>query len=338
MALEGRRETVLKIIIKDYITGAVPVASKIIVDKYGLKLSSATIRNDIACLEEEGYVTHPHRSAGSVPTDKAYRYYVESIGEDIELPPLEQYLLYQLFQETKEEIEQWLKLIAAFLARFVHNMAVITSPRVIHSRLKYFDLVALQDFVALLILVLYGAKVKQQVLSFNRKFTQDELTKLANKLNSIYVGMTSGEILTNEAELSPEEKQVSQCLVKMVDTEDKLEYGKPYLKGLRLMLSQPEFANNPKTLNILEMLEGENWLRNISCQEFSERGIKVIIGEENLEPSLQDLSLIISPYGIPNKVGGIVGVLGPKRMDYARAISSLNCLSTLLSNSVAEYI
>ena len=336
MILEGRREAVLRIIVKDYITGTVPIASKAIVDRYGLEVSPATIRNDIACLEEEGYVTHPHHSAGSMPTDKAYRYYVELIGEDIELPPGEQYLIYHLLQETRGEIERWLRLAAVLLAHFVRNMAIVTSPRATHSRLKYFDLVALQDFVALLISVLYGAKVKQQVLSFSRRFTQDELTKLANKLTAIYAGMTSSEILANKAELSSEEKQISQCLAKMMDTEDKLEYGEPYLEGLRLMLSQPEFANNPKTLNILEILEGEDWLRKISCQELSRGGVKAIIGEENPEPSLQDLSLIISPYGIPDKASGIVGVLGPKRMDYARAISSLNYLSMLLSNSIAS--
>ncbi len=336
MVLEGRKETVLRIIVKDYITGAVPVASKAIADKYGLEVSSATIRNDIACLEEEGYVTHPHRSAGSMPTDKAYRYYVESISGDIELSSSEQYLIQHLLREAREEIEQWLKLATAWLAHLVHNVAIATSPRATHYRLKYLDLVVLHDFVALLVLVLYGAKVKQQVLSFNKRITQDELAKLANKLNFVYAGMTSSEILAHTAELSPEEKQVSQCLAKMIAAEDKLEHGKPYLDGLHLMLRQPEFANNPKTLNILEMLEGENWLRNISCQEISKGEVKVIIGEENPEPSLQGLSLIISPYGIPDKASGIVGVLGPKRMDYARAISSLSCLSVLLSNSIAS--
>jgi len=119
--------------------------------------------------------------------------------------------------------------------------------------------------------------------------------------------------------------------------EDKLEYGEPYLEGLRLLLSQPEFTNSSRTLSILEMLEGENWLRNIFRQESSKRGVKVVIGGENPEPALQDLSLIASQYGIPDRASGIVGVIGPKRMDYAKAISSLTSLSTLLSNSVVEY-
>ena len=338
MDVRERRETVLRVIIEDYITGTVPVASKAIVEKYGLKVSPATIRNDTVYLEREGYIIHPHHSAGSVPTDKAYRYYVESIGEEIELSPAEQHLIHQISQEAKEELEQWLKTLAALLARLVHNLVVITTPKATRCRFKHLDLVALQDFMALLIVVLYEAKVSRQVLSFNRKVSQDELTKLANKLTFFYAGMTSSEILAKKEGLSPEESQISECLAAMIAAEDKLEYGEPYLEGLRLLLSQPEFTNSPSMLSILEVLEGEDWLRNIFYQEFSKRGMKVVIGEENPEPALQGLSLVASQYGVPDKASGIVGVIGPKRMDYAKAISSLNWLSALLSNSVAEYI
>jgi heat-inducible transcriptional repressor len=338
MAVRERRETVLRVIIEDYITRAVPVASNAIVEKYGLKVSPATIRNDTAYLEREGYIIHPHHSAGSVPTDKAYRYYVELIGEEIELPCVERDLIYQISQETREELEQWLKTVAALLARLVHNLVVITTPKAVHCRFKHLDLVALQDFMALLIVVLYEAKVRRQVLSFNRKVSQDGLSKIANKLTSIYTGMTSSEISAKKEGLSPEERMISECLAEIVAAEDRLEYGEPYLEGLRLLLSQPEFINSPRALKILEVLEGEDWLRNIFCQEFSRGGVKVVIGEENPEPALQDLSLIASQYGIPDKASGIVGVIGPRRMDYAKAISSLSCLSTLLSNSVAEYI
>jgi len=190
----------------------------------------------------------------------------------------------------------------------------------------------------LLIVVLYEAKVRRQVLSFSRKVSQDELAKTANKLTSIYTGMTSSEILAKKEGLSSEERQVAECLAEIVAAEDRLEYGEPYLEGLRLLLGQPEFANSPRILEILEALEGEDWLRNIFCQEFSKGGVKIVIGGENPEPALRDLSLIASQYGVPDKASGIVGVIGPRRMDYAKAISSLNCLSVFLSDSVAEYI
>jgi len=338
MAMRERREAVLRAIIEDYITRASPVSSSAVAEKYGLKVSPATIRNDTASLEREGYVIHPYHSAGSVPTDKAYRYYVELIGEEVELPGVEEYLVRQISQEAKEELEQWLRTVAALLARLVHNLVVITTPKTVRCRFKHLDLVALEDFMGLLIVVLCEAKVRRQVLPFTRKVSQDELTELANKLTYIYGGLTGSEISTKREGLSTEEKQLSESLMDIMAAEDKLEYGAPYLEGLRLLLGQPEFAGSPRILGILEVLEGEDWLRNIFRQESGKGGVKVVIGEENPEPALQDLSLIASQYGLLNEARGIVGVIGPKRMDYARAISSLNCLSTLLSNSVAEYI
>lgn len=336
--MKERRETVLRVIIEDYITRAAPVASSAIVEKYGLKVSPATIRNDTAYLEREGYVVHPHRSAGSIPTDKAYRYYVELIGAEIELPRVEQYLVHQVSQETKEELEQWLRTVAALLARLVRNLVVITTPKAVRCRFKHLDLVALQDFMALLIVVLYEANVRRQVVSFDRKVSQDELTRLANRLTSLYGGMTGSEILAKREGLSSDEMQLSESLAEIMAAQDKPDYGEPYLEGLRMLLSQPEFTNSPRILGILEVLEGEDWLRNTFSQESGGGGVKIVIGDENPEPALQDLSLLASRYGVLDKASGIVGVIGPKRMDYAKAISSLNCLSALLSDSVAEYI
>ena len=338
MILGERRGDVLRIIIEGYIVRAAPVASKAIADRYGLKVSPATIRNDTAYLEQEGYITHPHHSAGSIPTDKAYRHYVELMSSRVDTASMEQEFIEQLFDETRDELEQWLKLAAELLARFVHNMVVITPPKSTQCRLKYLDLVSLQDFMVLLVLVLREAKLRRQVLVFDKKLNQDELTKLANRLTSIYAGMGSDEILASRTGLSAEETQITECLADIIATEDRLEYGEPCFEGLRLMLSQPEFATGRRILNILEVLEGEEWLRNMFYSELSKGEVRAIIGEENQEPALRGLSLLVSRYGIPDKASGIIGVIGPKRMDYVKAISSLSYLSTLLSTSVAEYI
>ncbi len=337
MAVGKRRETVLRVIVEDYITGAAPVASRAIVDRYGLKVSPATIRNDTAYLEREGYVVRPHHSAGSVPTDKAYRYYVQLIGEEVELPAVDEYLTYYILREAREGLEHWLKTVASLLAGLLQNMVVITSPKPVQCRLKHFDLVALQDFMALMIVVLCEARIRRQVLSFNRRISQDELTTMANKLTSTYAGLTSAEILGMQEQLSTEERQISLRVAEVIDAEDRLEYGEPHLEGLRLLLSQPEFTSSPSMLGILEVLEGQDWLRNIHSQEFTKGEVKVLIGQENPEPALQGLSLVASQYGQPNSASGIVGVVGPKRMDYARTISSINCLSALLSDRATEY-
>jgi heat-inducible transcriptional repressor len=336
--LTERREAILRVIVAEYIARAVPVASKAIAYNYDLRVSSATIRNDVAYLEEEGYIMHPHPSAGAIPTDKAYRYYVEMISRDVGLPLAEQYWIYELFQGAKEELEQYLKLAAALLAHFVHNVAVVTQVKSPRCRFKHLDLVALQDFVVLLVLVLHEARVRQKTLFFNKRLSQDDLAMMANKLNSAYAGMAGSEIPVEGEELSPEERRVTECIVDMITAEDRLGYGKPYLEGLYLMLSQPEFANNPKALNLLELLEGGDWVEAMFQPKFSTGELKVVIGGENPDEALRDLSLILSEYGVPDKASGIVGVIGPKRMDYARAISSINCLSSLLSKSLVRYI
>ena len=338
MTLTGRRKVILQTIVADYIIGAQPVASKTIVLKHSLKVSTATVRNDMAYLEREGYIVRPYASAGSMPTDKAYRYYVESISEDIELPTSEQYVTSQLFQEAKEEIDEWLKLTAVLLSRLVRNMAVVTSPKATPYHFRHLDLVSIQDFLALLILVLCEAKIVQKILSFNRAFTQDELTKMANKFNDLYAGMDNNQILASKGGLPPEEEQLSEYLAQTMAAEDKQAYGKLYLEGLRLLLGQPEFCYNPRFPSILGVLESEDWLERISCQIPSLGEIKIIIGAENPETTLQDLSLIISQYGIPSRVSGFLGVVGPKRMDYVRAISSLSYLTTLLNYKVTQYI
>lgn len=337
MAVGKRRDTVLRVIVEDYITGATPVASRAIVERHGLNVSPATIRNDTAYLEREGYVVRPHHSAGSVPTDKAYRYYVQLLGEDVELPAVDEYLTCYILRETKEGLEHWLKTVASLLAGLVRNMVVITSPKPVRCRFKHLDLVALQDFMALLIVVLCEARIRRHVLSFDRRVSQAELTTLANKLTHDYAGLTAGEILAKQENLSREERQISGLVAEMITDEDRLEYGEPHLEGLRLLLSQPEFTSSPSMLRILEALEGQDWIRNIFSQEFRKGEVRVLIGDENPEPALQDLSLVTSQYGHPNKASGIVGVVGPKRMDYAKTISSLHYLAALLSDRATEY-
>ena len=338
MSLSLRKEAILKIVVECYVAEATPVASKTMAENYKLRVSPATIRNDMAYLEEEGYITRPYHSAGSIPTDKAYRYYVETIIGNAKLSLAEQYLVYQLLQETVGEFEQWLKLAATLLAHFVHNIAVVTTPKTPRCRFKHLDLVALQDFIALLILVLHEARVRQQILSFRKAVTQEDMTNLANKLNATYAGMTSAEIAANRWGLSAEEEQVNKCVIDMMDREDKLTIGKPYVEGLRLMLSQPEFTRNTATaINILELLEEENWIGNIFYPESSRERVKIIIGEENQEEALRDFGLVIGRYGSPTEMG-VIAVLGPKRMNYGRAISSVDYLSSLLSQSITEYI
>jgi heat-inducible transcriptional repressor len=289
----------------------------------------------MAYLEEEGYIARPHTSAGSVPLDKGYRHYVELLANEAELPLEEQYRIRRLFREVEEEFEKWLKLAATIAARLVRNAALVTFPKPRQCRFKRLELVALQEFVALMVLVLSEAILKRQPLSFEEPMTQERLTFMANKFNAAYSGLTSSEILAKKLKLTSEEEQVTEAVIDIMAAEDELEYEQPHLEGLRLMLGQPEFAQKDKMLSIMELMETKEWLSSALAQRSSQVGVQVVIGEENRDETLHDLSLVFSSYGIPGQVGGTIGVIGPTRMDYRRAISIVDYMSEVLSGLVA---
>jgi len=242
-----RTETILKSIVGEYIAKAIPVPSEVIARDYELGISPATIRNEMAYLEQEGYIFRPHPSAGSIPSDKGYRYYVESL-KGVGLPLAERRLISHLFHQVERELEEWLSLSATLIAQLVQNIAVVTMPKSVDCRFKYLELVALQDSLVLVVLVLRGARVKQQLITFDQSMSQPGLTAIANKLNAAYSGLTSSQILAKAIELSTSERRVTDCLVKIMQAEDEQEYEKPYLAGVHFMLNQPEFVHSQRRM------------------------------------------------------------------------------------------
>ena len=333
--LSLRAAAVLKSIVGQYIVKATPVPSQSIINESELRVSSATVRNEMVRLEQQGYITRRHPSAGSVPLDKGYRYYVGTLA-GIELPLAEQLMISHLFQQVEKELEEWLRLSATLVARFVRNVAIVTKPKPVSCRLKHVELLALQDSLALIVLILYGAKVRQQLVVFDQVVSQPELTATANKLNAAYSGLTCSQILAKTIDLSPAEDQLTQCLVKIMQTEDKQEYEEPYLDGLHYMLNQPEFASRYRAQTFMELIEHRELLRVILPSELGELGVQVVIGKENKAEVIHDYSIVISRYGVPGEAVGTIGIVGPTRMPYARAISTVHYLSSVLSGLVAE--
>ena len=338
MALSKRKEAILQIIIEEYIASAFPIASKNIASNFNLNVSPATIRNDIADLAEEGYVRRSHLSAGAIPTDKGYRYYVESIDLRNKLSRREQRQLQHLLSGTSGEIEQIIQLVATYLAHLVHNVAIVSSPKVLPSRFKHVDLVSLHDFIVLIILVLGKSLIIKRIVTFSKKHTQDELSTMANKLNALYEDRSCSDITNLNVRLTPEEHIITASIVDIIEQENKHECNKPYLEGLHLMFNQPEFTASDQIVRLIELLEEEVWWEKLLSPDLYGGSIRVIIGGENNDQAWQDLSLIIRDYGIPDIAQGFIGVIGPKRIDYGKAISSIDLLSKLLSNSIAEYI
>lgn len=333
--LSPRTGTILKSIVGQYITKAVPVPSQSILNDSQLGVSSATIRNEMARLERDGYIFRPHPSAGSVPSDRGYHYYVESLG-GVALPLAEQRLIDHLFHQVEREQEEWLRLAAALIARLAQNMALVTMPKCPDCCFKHLELVALKESLVLIVLVLHGARVKQQLITFEPVISQSELMAMASKLNEAYSGLTGSQIEAKELALSPVEQQLTDCLVKIMQAEDEQDYEEPYLDGLHFTLNQPEFAHTNRPLDLMELVEQRSLLRLILPEELDVHQVQVIIGKENRTEAVQNCSVVIRRYGLPQEVTGIIGVIGPTRMPYAHTISAVSYLASVLSRLVAE--
>lgn len=331
-----RRDAVLKIIVSEYIATATPVASESILRHHSLGVSPATIRNDMASLEDDGYITRPYTSSGGVPLDKGYRFYVENISGNTDLSGDEQKRIRRLLDTAVDEYDRLLKIAAGVMSRLVGNAAIVTFPKSAECRYKHIELVSMQQYVVMLVLILSNAVLRRQTIKFSEPVDQGQLSEAAVKFNREYAGRTRSQIVAGKMVMTPLEKKISGTIREVMAGEDAIEYESSYFEGLRLMLEQPEFVQRERMLGVLELMEAKGWLRNVIDWQVTEEGVKVIIGEENRESALHDLSLVFSHYGVPDQVQGAVGIIGPKRMDYSRAISTVNYISGLLSELVAR--
>ena len=331
-----RRDAVLKIIVSEYIVTATPVASEAILRHHSLGVSPATIRNDMASLEDDGYITRPYTSSGGVPLDKGYRFYVENISGNTDLSGDEQKRIRRLLDTAVDEYDRILKIAAGVMSRLVGNAAIVTFPKSAECRYKHIELVSMQQYVVMLVLILSNAVLRRQTIKFVEPVDQGLLSEAAVKFNREYAGRTRSQIAAGKLVMTPLEKKISATIREVMAGEDAIEYESSYFEGLRLMLEQPEFVQRERMLGVLELMEAKGWLRNVIDWQVTEEGVKVIIGGENRESALHDLSLVFSQYGVPDQVQGAVGIIGPKRMDYSRAISTVNYISGLLSELVAR--
>jgi len=336
--LTQRQSTILNAIIKQYIASAIPVPSESIAGDYPDRISSATIRNEMVYLENEQYIVRPHISAGGIPSDRGYRYYVESLMEGATLPLNEQRTIRHLFYQAEQQVEEWAKLAATILSGEVMNIAMVTLPKSNETYLKHLELVVVKDVAALLVILLQNAKIRQQLISFNQPVTQEELDNISNKLNNMYKGQTGIQIYDNyhtNHTLSSIEEEVLRILVQTMVSEDR-QFGEPCLDGLRYFLNQPEFTRTKELWNIVELLEGRYLFKSMLSALGDEEGIRVIIGDENSDDTLKKCSLVLGTYGVQDETKGVVGVVGPTRMQYQRVIAAVQYLCSIMDELVSE--
>lgn len=326
--------TILRTLVEEYIGTAVPVASESIARRSPIKVSSATVRNKMAELEEEGYIVRPHISSGGVPSSKGYRFYVETLDEDLELPPELRRQIRSRFGEVHRDMEAWIKLAAAVLSDLSDNMAIVTYPRMASSRIKYVQLVLLEEFLALMIVVLEEARLRKHYIPLEKPCDQADLTTVANKLTDVFAGLTYREILGKTVELTPFETAVTQDALAILKEDAENAAIDHSIDGLRLLLGQPEFDQRGKAQEVMEILEEKVLVRSILSEAPEVGNIAVHIGEENVEESLKPFSIVLCQYGVPEEASGVVGVIGPTRMEYSNVIGGVKFLSSFMGDLI----
>ncbi len=332
--LTDRQRAVLSIIVRAYIKAAAPVGSKAIAENFALGVSPATIRNEMAALEELGFLTHPHTSAGRVPTIKGYRYFVESLMEDTELPLDDQRRIQHQFGQATQELEEWLRLSAAVLAHTARTASLVTAPKAAEGRLKHAELISIRDTLVLLIMVMQDGTVKQQMLTVETPLSQDEWSRLSNKLNAMFSGLTRAEIIarTTTQSLTPMESQAVEHLVTLMREADQRR-GEVYKEGVDTVLSAPEFADRGS--DILRRLDNEALEQMLAGLRLPPEGVQVFIGGEG-PGDRADMGVVAARYGQPDEVEGVVSVVGPVRMPYDRAVSTVRYVARIMSTLVRE--
>jgi heat-inducible transcriptional repressor len=333
--LTPRQQLILGLVIREYISAAQPVGSKTI-QSYGLGVSSATIRNEMVLLEDAGYLVQPHTSAGRVPTERGYRYFVERLMRESQLPVDEQRTIRHQFHQVGVDLEQWMRLAASVLARTSRSAAVVTSLKTDQCRLRHLELISIRDTMVMLIVVLEGGMVRQQVLALDEAMSQDILTQIANRLNDLCVGGSVVRVRTCYRQVGAFEQQILDVVTQIMQSVDDQAGLHVYRDGLINILHQPEFAIPESARNVVQLLEERTLLEDLLTEMLEVSGVQVIIGGEGRWNELKECSLVVSPYGVTGEATGALGVMGPMRMPYSRAISTVRYVAGLMSDLFRE--
>jgi len=327
---------VLGLVIREYVANAQPVGSKRLVQNYQLDFSAATVRNELAALEKLGYLTHPHTSAGRVPTEKGYRFFVQHLLGEMPLPMQDQRTIRHQFHQASLEMEQWVRLAAAVLANSTQSAALATVPKALQCRFKHLELIAVRDNVVLLVLVFLGGTVKQQILHLEQPRTQEELSQLSNRLNDVLqlsdASDVSGLLLDDQSTV----QQVGNLVSEIMTQIDCQASDQVFSEGLTHLLSEPEFTEGDEARRVIQVLERRPLLDAIMEEMREREGVQVLIGGEGRWDELSRATLVLSSYGM-NEVSGMLGVLGPLRMSYARTISTVRYVAHLMTDLVEEW-
>ncbi len=340
--LSARQEAILRALVEEYVRTGEPVASKHLSDTlaavHGAGYGAATVRNELADLEALGLILQPHISAGRVPTDLGYRYFVERLMGESELAIEEQRLIRHQFYQVQHQLDEWIRLTASIMAQALQSAAVISVPRAAEARLKHFELLSLDDMLVLIVLVLHDGAVRQERLVLDTPVTQEELSRLAHRLNEhLYdttADMVDDYIAAEGERYSPEERVVLESLARLLTTYDVFSPDTFYREGIGALLQREDFAHadSERIRQVVDALERSRFLPALAPEVMAADGVQVIIGGESGAEALKDLSVVVARYGGEGHLGGMLGIVGPTRMQYGRAVAIVRYMTQLLND------
>jgi heat-inducible transcriptional repressor len=342
--LDLRTQAILRAVIDEYITTASPVGSQALVERYSLGVSSATVRNILAELETAGLLTHPHTSAGRIPTDAGYRFYVESIVDAVPLPAVEQLMIRHQFGQVQFASEHWFRLAATTLASVTRAAGIATPAKPRTAHIRRIDLVAINERMASLILVLREGAIKQALITLEGDdalpIDQPTLNQVAAILNERLANLTTARAatrltaLTGEDRVSQLARRIGERVVRIVREYDADSIEEVFSDGLLNVMAAPEFAQSDKLRRVFGILENRAYLGELVDSVSGSGQVQIFIGHENEPLEMRDVSLVLAPYGRPGRAMGVVGVLGPTRMSYSQAIGTVRFVSGLMNELV----
>jgi len=336
--LDERKQKILSAIVEDYIATAEPIGSRTIARKYNIGISSATIRNEMADLEEMGYLSQPHTSAGRIPSNKGYRFYVDYLLPEQKLNHYEQILIQQAFKKRVLELEDLIQEAGKVISELTSYTSIILGPQLETSRLKHVQIIKLEEGKALIVIVTNLGTISHNIVEIPRTFTNSDLTRISNLLNAKVKNMALSDITPEVIESVKEElieyDGVLNVLINILL--DNLDEAKDNVKvtsaGSSKMLGFPEFKDVDRVKNFLSLIEEQDLIYNAFKKICKPNTITVTIGTENPCTELQDYSIVTTSISYRDKNLGIWGILGPTRMEYSKVIATLRKVTDYLNN------
>ena len=337
--MEPRKEDILKAVVREFTVSATPVGSQALASRYFLNLSSATIRNELSELADLGYLIQPHTSAGRIPTDRGYRYFVDFLMETEPVPREVRAYIGEELRSAPADTEAIVERLATTVATATRNAAVASAPHGPQARIKHIDLVSLEPHDVLLIILVEGNLIRQHVQRLSRPTDQQELSRLAGKLNRELGGKDRDELALRLGRVG--EGLERELLEKIGGVLAMFEQGAETLvvhDGVRNLLRQPEFTEAARLQEVLEILEETRHLAALLQKLVGDSELQVVIGSENVTSQLRSCALILTTYGPSHRMKGVLGVVGPTRMEYGQVLGRLKVAAEAASARMTELL